>query len=266
MFPSLGARPLFRLEGRRLEEHVKPRIAFFDFACCEGCQLQVVNLEERLLDLLGQVEVVTWREASSAAADDCDIAFVEGSIVRASDEARLKDIRAHAKVLVALGACAATGCVNNLVNFRPVDTARREVYGKDAPQIEAYGARTLSQVVPVDASVYGCPIDRDDFLRIVKLLLQGRPVQHPTYPICVECKLNGNQCRFEKGGFCLGPIARAGCGAACPSHNADCVACRGLVDDPNTQAQTEVLQKYGLALDDVLKRYRLFLGATEVAK
>ncbi len=42
--------------------------------------------------------------------------------------------------------------------------------------------------------------------------------------------------------------------------------CRGLVDDPNTTAETEVLQKYGLSLDDILKRYRIFLGATDVAK
>lgn len=245
---------------------MKPRIAFFDFACCEGCQLQVVNLEERLLDLLGQVDVVTWREGSSAASDEYDIAFVEGSIVRASDEARLKAIRERAKVLVALGACAATGCLNTLVNFRPVDAARQEVYGAAAPQIEANGARPLKDVVPVDVSVYGCPIDRNDFLRIVKALLVGKKPENPTYPICVECKLNGTQCRFEKGGFCLGPITRAGCGAVCPTYNADCSACRGLVDDPNAQAETEVLRKYGLSLDDILKRYRLFLGSTEVAK
>ena len=42
---------------------MKPKVAFFDFASCEGCQLQVVNLEEELLGLLEIVEVVSFREA-----------------------------------------------------------------------------------------------------------------------------------------------------------------------------------------------------------
>jgi len=240
---------------------MKPRIALFDFASCEGCQLQVVNLEEELLDLIGQVEVVAWREASSDRSADYDIALVEGSIVRQSDEARLKEIRQRAKVLVALGACAATGCVNMLVNFRTVEAARREVYGEKADLIEASGARPIHEIVPVDAFVYGCPINRDEFLRVVKALLLGKKPTIPNYPVCVECKMAGNQCRFEKGGFCLGPVTRAGCGAICPSHNSDCSGCRGLLDDPNVNAETEVLQKYGLDLDDILNKYHVFLGA-----
>jgi len=242
---------------------MKPRIAIFDFAGCEGCQLQIVNLEEQLLDLIGQVDVVTWREASSDQSADYDIALVEGSIVRESDEARLKEIRRRAKVLVALGACAATGGINNLTNFRSVDVARREVYGEHAHLIEAYGAHPIHDIVRVDASIPGCPINRDEFLRIVKALLLGKPPTLPTYPVCVECKMAGTLCRFEKGGFCLGPVTRAGCAAICPANNSDCTGCRGLVDDPNVNAATEVLQTYGLDLQDILNKYHMFLGAAE---
>ena len=41
------------------------KVAIFDFACCEGCQLQIVNLEEEILDLIDAVNVVEWREAMS---------------------------------------------------------------------------------------------------------------------------------------------------------------------------------------------------------
>ena len=44
---------------------MKPKVAFFDFAGCEGDQLQVVNLEEQLLDLLAHVDVVEFRESQS---------------------------------------------------------------------------------------------------------------------------------------------------------------------------------------------------------
>ena len=82
----------------------KPKIAIFDFACCEGCQLQLVNLEEELLDLLSVADVVEWREAMSEKSDEYDIAIVEGSITRLEDEERLKMIRSRAKILIALGA------------------------------------------------------------------------------------------------------------------------------------------------------------------
>ena len=41
----------------------KPTAGFFSFGSCEGCQLQVLSLEDVLLDLLGAVEIVNFREA-----------------------------------------------------------------------------------------------------------------------------------------------------------------------------------------------------------
>ena len=107
----------------------KPKIAFFDFAGCEGDQLQVANLEERLLDILGHVEVVNFREVATRSGQDYDIAFVEGSVTRPADEERLRQIRAQAKILVALGACACIGGVNCLKNFMSENVYREEVYG-----------------------------------------------------------------------------------------------------------------------------------------
>ena len=56
----------------------KPRVGIFDFTCCEGCQLQIVNLEEELLELVSAVDVVEWREAISDHSDEYDIAIIEG--------------------------------------------------------------------------------------------------------------------------------------------------------------------------------------------
>jgi len=58
-----------------------PKVAFFDFACCEGCQLQVANMGEAALDVLGVIDVVEWREVMSEKWNKkFDIAIVEGSI------------------------------------------------------------------------------------------------------------------------------------------------------------------------------------------
>jgi len=96
---------------------MKPKVAFFDFAGCEGDQLQVANLEEELLDLLGQVEVVSFREVMKEHSDNYDIAFIEGSCTRLQDEDRLRQIRKNAKIVVAIGSCATIGGMNSLKNY-----------------------------------------------------------------------------------------------------------------------------------------------------
>lgn len=245
---------------------MKPKVAFFDFACCEGCQLQVVNLEEELPDVLNAVEIVQFREAMTEKSDDYAIAFVEGSITREKDIPRLKRIREQAKVLVALGACATIGGVNCLKNFQPLEEVRKYVYGDKADWYETFAARPIDAVVPVDYYIHGCPIHKAEFVKVVKALLVGKKPEIPNYPVCVECKRAGNVCVFELGMTCLGPVTRAGCGAWCPTYRDNCVGCRGLVPDPNTNAEKEVLQKYGLTVDQAIGSFRIFLGYSEVAK
>ena len=73
---------------------IKPKTAFFDFACCEGCQLQVANLGETLLDLLHFLDIVEFREVMSERWDkDLDIAVIEGSITNEHAVERVKEIR-----------------------------------------------------------------------------------------------------------------------------------------------------------------------------
>jgi len=244
----------------------KPRVAFFDFTGCEGCQLQVVNLEADLLGILDHIDIVSFREAMKEHSDNYDIAFVEGSITRRSDESRLKAIRKNTSTLIALGSCAAIGGINCLKNFFELDYVRETVYGEKATSYETYAARPLKAVVPVDYEIPGCPISRNEFIYVLKSLLLGKKPEIPNYPVCVECKLAGNVCAFERGMPCLGPITRAGCGAACIREGGACWGCRGLVDEPNTDSQREILAKYGLDLTDIFRKFRLYNGYSEVAK
>jgi len=238
----------------------KPRIAIFDFACCEGCQLQLVNMEEELLDLLGVADVVEWREAMSEQSDEYDIAIVEGSITRLEDEERVKVIRSRAKILIALGACATMGGINKLKNNFDLDDVKKCVYGKDAekPHLATQMTKGVDEVVKVDYYVHGCPIDRKEFTYIVRSLVLGKTPEIPDYPVCVECKANGNPCLWDEGQVCLGPIIRAGCGARCPSNGFRCFGCRGYVDNPNVEAAKDVIDKYGLNVDDLKTKMVLF--------
>ena len=245
---------------------MRPKVAIFDFGCCEGCQLQLVNLEEQLLDLVGLVDVRQWREAMSEHADDYEIALVEGSITRESEIQRLQAIREQAKVLVALGACAHTGGVNALKNHLPMEQALQIVYGDRAGWFDTIPARPLSAVVPVDLAIPGCPIDRQELVEVLKALLMGITPALPTYPVCVECKMAENVCVFDLGLTCMGPVTRAGCQARCPANNNRCLGCRGLVPEPNVNAHKDVLAERGLTLEDILAEYRIFVSSAEVAE
>jgi coenzyme F420-reducing hydrogenase gamma subunit len=238
----------------------KPRIAIFDFACCEGCQLQIVNLEEEILDLLGGADVVEWREAMSEQSESYDIAIIEGSITRPEDEARIKEIRSRAKVLIALGACATIGGVNKLKNNFTIADVKKTCYGKDAdkPHLETAEVKAVGEVVDVDFCIHGCPIDRKEFTYIVRCLLLGKTPEIPSYPVCVDCKAQGNVCLWEEGQVCLGPVIRAGCGARCPSNGFRCFGCRGYVDNPNVDAAKEVIAKYGLDVNTLKLKLELF--------
>lgn len=246
---------------------MKPKVAIFEFGCCEGCQLQLVNLEEKILDLLELVDVVPWREARSEFQEGpYDVTFVEGSITREEEKERLRKIREESKILVALGACAHLGGVNCNKNVLDQNEVRRYVYGDMAEWFPSIPAMPLSAVVNVDYALPGCPIDKEEFLELVKSILLGKQFRLPNYPVCVECKKAQNICVFDKGLFCLGPVTRAGCGARCPSFGARCIGCRGLVDEPNLEAHKEVMQEKGLVLEDVLRKYRLFWGYLEVVR
>ena len=236
----------------------KPKVAFFDFTSCEGCQLTVIDSLQDHPELLNVIEIVQFREAMTEKGEDYQIAFVEGSCTRASDEARLKQIRQQAAILVALGTCAHLGGVNALKSLHPLDDVRKYVYGDKADWFETYDARPISAVVDVDYAIPGCPIDRNEFLAVVKALLLGKKPQIPDYPLCVECKLKGNMCLYQKGKVCLGPVTRAGCGAICPSFGASCEACRGFISNPNDNSMREVLADAGLTVEDITSIYTMF--------
>lgn len=237
----------------------KPKIAFFDFTSCEGCQLTVVDLLQTHLGLLDLVEIVQFREAMSEKGEDYQIAFIEGSCTRASDEERLRKIRAQADLVVALGACAHLGGVNAMKNKWSIENVQQYVYGeKGRTAYASYPARPISAVIPVDAVIPGCPIDRFEFLRIVQMVLQGRTPKLPDYPLCVECKLKDNGCLNKMGKPCLGPITRAGCDAICPTFGDGCEGCRGWAPEANFAEMRAILRGHGLSEEAIDARFTMF--------
>ena len=238
---------------------MKPTIAIFSLTGCEGCSLAILELEDILLDLLGAVEIVNFREAMTERSWDIDIGFVDGAVSTPTDEEEVQHFRKHSKALVAIGSCACTGGLNTLKNHQPEEQYRQYVYGDQAKHFGNTPARPISAIVDVDYELPGCPMNGQEFVRLVKCLLSNQPFHLPDTPVCAECKRQGNLCLYEKNIICLGPITRAGCGAICPSYGAKCEGCRGLVDEETLKAaRINLREQYNISLDDILADLRLF--------
>ena len=237
----------------------RPKVAFFELSSCEGCQLQLLNNEATLFEFLSLFEIVRFREGMTGGSDDYQIAFVEGSITRADEVERLKDIRDKAGVLVALGSCACFGGVNQLKNrFNDLEWVRKSVYGDHF--VETSEARPLKDFVKVDLDIYGCPIKKEEVERIVTDLVIGKTVVHPKYPVCMECKANENVCLFDLGEPCLGPVTRAGCDSWCPNNRFGCWGCRGPCESPNMEMLHEIMKANGFDRETILDRLECFGG------
>ena len=240
----------------------KLRVAFYSFTSCEGCQLTLLECEDQLLDILGAVEIVRFREASSFKGGefdvDSDISFVEGSVSTAHDEAALQTVRMRSKKIVAFGACADLGGVNAIRNREKIEVTKERVYGKYAKWIHTSKVRPISAVVHVDHTLHGCPVDKEELAKYLFALVTGRKTPDPAAPVCFECKLRQNVCLFHKGGTCLGPIIRGGCKAICPSYGSACDGCRGLAPDPNLPLMRKLLRERGLGTEEIRRRLDLF--------
>ena len=241
---------------------IKPRVAVFDFADCEGCELEIADLEEEILELIDIVDIVSFREVMKEHSDNYDIAIIEGSIMRPMDEQRLRNIRSKAKILIAMGACATMGGINKIRNQWMPDDVMTAVYGdadlKGNELFNVFKTKAINEVVPVNYYIHGCPIDRDEFKHVITSIALGKKPEIPRYPVCVECKKNENICQFELGAFCLGPITRAGCKAICPTHNSACEGCRGLIKKAETDCVKDLLERYKLSYEDIRRRCTMY--------
>lgn len=240
----------------------KPKVAFFDFTCCEGCQLQIANKEDSLIDFLALIEVVEFREISSDKSDDYEIAFIEGAISRQDQVDRLKKIRENAKVLVSMGTCACFGGVNKIANKFSTKELVKEVYGDH--QVETMPVKSVKEVVDVDLEIPGCPINKSEFEKIVMHIIMGVNFEFKKYPVCIECKQNLNHCLLDEGKICLGTITRAGCDAFCPSGKLACYGCRGPAEEHNWPSLKQILLEKGFSIEQIQEKLSFFNSLSEI--
>jgi coenzyme F420-reducing hydrogenase gamma subunit len=238
----------------------KPRLAVWKFASCDGCQLTLLDCEDELLALAGEVDIAYFPEASSRMAEGpYDLSLVEGSVTTAHDAERIRQVRKESRVLVTIGACATAGGIQALRNFRDVEEFTRAVYAHPEYIDTLATSTAIADHVPVDFELRGCPISKEQLLDVIAAYLVGRRPQTSTHSVCEECKRAGNVCVLVAHDTpCLGPVTQAGCGALCPSFHRGCYGCFGPKEAPNTVALSERLAGLGMEPAELQRVYRTF--------
>src|ERR1051326_2980051 len=117
--PRLSLRPYCAVPSRgRFVMKTRPRLGVFKFASCDGCQLSLLDAEDELLAVAGELEITYFPEASSRMeAGPYDVALVEGSITTPQDAERIREVRRQSKFLMTIGACATAGGIQALRNW-----------------------------------------------------------------------------------------------------------------------------------------------------
>jgi len=245
---------------------VKPTLAVWKFASCDGCQLSLLDCEDELLAVAGAVDLAYFPEASSdMRPGPYDLSLVEGSVTTPHDAERILEIRRQSKRVVTIGACATAGGIQALRDFADVEEFTRAVYA--SPEyIDTLATSTpIAAHVEVDFELRGCPIDQGQLLEVIAAYLHGRRPRIKNESLCLACKRRGIVCvTVAKGEPCLGPVTHDGCGVLCPACDRGCYGCFGPKPDPNHTAPLadRWRDELGVPAADVVRAFRTFNAAS----
>lgn len=253
------------------------RIAAYSAAGCGGCDIALLDIHEHIIELVAAADIVFWPAATDFKYFDVeqmpdgsiDACFFNGAIRTEENRHVAELLRRKSKLLVAFGACSAMGGVPGLGNFYGTEAILERAYttestdtlggrpeqSADSP-VPALTSRVsrLSDVVPVDLEIPGCPPEAHQVWAVCQALIAGTVTPGGiagagTRSVCEECSRakrgvrvskfvrsheivpEPDWCLLEQGIVCMGPATRSGCGARCTSVAMPCRGCYGPAGD-----------------------------------
>jgi coenzyme F420-reducing hydrogenase gamma subunit len=237
------------------------RVAVISLASDFGCQVQMTNMEDHLLEVLGQFELSYWQLAASGHLPaEYDVAVVEGAVTTQEHVELLKRVRATASTVILIGACAVTGGIPGLASSGDLESRVGCVYGDDGDLVGCgrISPMPVDAVIDVDYRVPGCPIQPAEFVAVLQKALMGLSDPLPREPMCASCKVAENVCFYDRGMVCLGLVTRTGCGAKCVSLGRPCTGCRGLAEDANLVSARDILAARGIEVSRLSSALELY--------
>jgi len=221
------------MSKEKIKSNKKPQFAFYWAASCGGCEIAVLDIDEKILDVAAAVDIIFWPVAMDFKYKDVeamkdkhiDVCFFNGAIRTSEQEHMAKLLRKKSKVMVAFGACAVNGGIPGLANIANkeeifnvsyLDNPSTENPKKTTPKTsvkvkegmltlpEFYDTvKTLNQTVDVDYYLPGCPPTPDMILTAVTAILENKlppkgSVIGPLKSVCDECRFEKSEKKITK--------------------------------------------------------------------
>ena len=203
----------------------KMKFALYWAASCGGCEISVLDIDEKILEVIQLADIVFWPVAMDIKYKDVedmpdkhiDVCFFNGAIRTEENERMAKLLRKKSKILIAYGACSYMGGIPGLANIANRKEVFEKAYLKNISTVNPNGVtpknqvtvkegeleipefydtvKTLAQTVDVDYYVPGCPPSVELTMNALETIVRGElppkgSVLAPLKSVCDECPLN----------------------------------------------------------------------------
>jgi len=209
----------------------KPNFAFYWAASCGGCEIAVLDIDEKILDVADAVNIVFWPVAIDTKYKDVkamedgfiDVCFFNGAVRTSEQEEMAKLLRRKSKTLISFGSCAYSGGIPGLANlysrteiFETAYLDNPSTVGKTVPKTDVEvkegkltlpefydSVKALHQVVEVDYFLPGCPPPTELIVNAVEAILSDNlppkgAILAPERSVCDECRFERSEKRITE--------------------------------------------------------------------
>ncbi len=244
---------------------------------CGGCHVALVDLHEKILNVLESVEILKCPVLTDEKSyPEAEIGILTGSIRTEHDRHAAIEMRKHCKTIIAFGTCAVYGGLHGAGLAHSREEIINHVYRDNpttitdfAPQDEIDGLEKLvipvDEVIDVDLYMPGCPPHAHFIFEALSALVNGKEPRVKHESVCGGCDRtmkktdvtqikNSNEgipdddiCFLSQGYICLGSVTLDRCLSPCPNHGIMCTGCAGptmqILSEPTRDLRTEVSER-----------------------
>ncbi len=259
----------------------KIQISFEWLSGCSGCEVSLIDLHEKLSNVLDMMEIVRLPILMDEKGyPKAKVGIVTGALRTEHDVECAKKMRDTCEVVLAFGTCAVFGgpqgagyahSQNELVDAAYTSnptTTTHDVPSKGVPAFLPEGVRPLDEAITVDAYLPGCPPHPYFILEALTSVFENRRPEFGPHNICYRCDRkmtttsqatlrrthlcedDAQTCFLSQGMICLGSVTLDRCLAPCPKSGTPCTGCAGpsehIILEPQRDVRTEIAQRMSM--------------------
>ncbi|MBD3421350.1 MAG: methyl viologen-reducing hydrogenase [Chitinivibrionales bacterium] len=247
----------------------KAKVSIEWLSGCSGCEVGIVDLHEKLLNVLEEVELVRVPILMDTKEYvNAHVGIITGCVRTEHDIDAAKSMRDTCDAIIAFGTCPVYGGPQSAAyahtNQELLDTA----YYRNPTTSTSGGptnvprlleeSRPLDEIIEVDLYLPGCPPHPAYILEGLMSLLRSKSPTFGRHSVCFNCTrtmkktdvaeirrmtdgiADAQTCFLSQGYLCFGSVTLDRCLAPCPSKGTPCFSCGGPAESVILEPQKDV--------------------------